>query len=103
MIGIALEIPRAPPATSPTVIDVTVEELCTMLVARIPIKRPTKGFEVVSRSCSAKSFPKYLKDAPIKDMLTKKMYIKNSRMANLIVAGVFLIIAISFRFFVLEK
>jgi hypothetical protein len=30
--------------------EVTVDELCTRLVARTPAKSPTKGFDVVVRS-----------------------------------------------------
>src|SRR5690606_23356954 len=46
MIGIALsnEIDRA--ATSATAMDVVVELLCTIAVARTPMRRPVKGFEV---------------------------------------------------------
>jgi Tfp pilus assembly protein PilW len=55
-----------------TVIDVTVDELCTMDVARIPMKSPTKGFEVIKRSCSATPCPMSLNDSPMSSMLVKK-------------------------------
>ncbi len=41
------------------------------VLAMMPIKRPTKGFDVVVRSCSAKSFTKNVIDELIKPMLTK--------------------------------
>tara|TARA_B100000315_G_C14587041_1_gene593576 strand:+ start:963 stop:1157 length:195 start_codon:yes stop_codon:yes gene_type:complete len=62
----------APEATIPTTIEVVVDELWTRLVARIPIKRPIKGLEVVLIRPSAKSLPKPLKAEPIKPILTKK-------------------------------
>ncbi len=37
----------------------------------MPIKRPTKGLDVVVRRCSAKSFTKNVIDELIKAMLTK--------------------------------
>ncbi len=41
------------------------------VLAMMPIKRPTKGLDVVVRSYSAKSFPKNVIDELIKAMLTK--------------------------------
>jgi len=43
-----------------------------MLVARIPMNRPTKGLEVVLIRFSANSLPKPLKAIPIRPMLTKR-------------------------------
>ena len=72
IIGIALETLRPPEPTMPTTIEVVVEELWTMLVASMPIRSPTKGLEVVLTRFSAKSFPKPLKAAPIRPMLSRK-------------------------------
>jgi hypothetical protein len=72
IIGTALLTVRVPEPTIPTTMEVVVEELCTRLVAKIPMKRPTNGFDVVLISCSAKPAPKPLNAAPIRPMLTKK-------------------------------
>jgi hypothetical protein len=64
MIGIAPSMVNAPAATSPTVIEVVVEELWTSVVARIPMKSPTNGLEVRSISVSAKPLPKNLNEEP---------------------------------------
>jgi hypothetical protein len=55
-----------------TVMDVTVEELCTSDVARIPMNKPTNGFDVMRSSCSATPCPINLNDSPISSMLVKK-------------------------------
>jgi hypothetical protein len=47
IMGIAPDTVRVPPATIPTTMDVTVDELCTRLVTNIPIKRPANGEAVV--------------------------------------------------------
>ena len=62
---------RAPLATSATVMDVVVDELCTRLVARIPMRSPMIGLEVVDSSCSANPLPKNLNAPLIRVMLTK--------------------------------
>ena len=46
-IGTALSKFKAPPATSPTTMDVVVEELWIRLVATIPMSNPAKGLEVI--------------------------------------------------------
>jgi hypothetical protein len=70
-IGIALATVNPPDPTMPTTIEVVVEELWTTLVARIPIRSPTKGFEVVFSRLSAKFFPKPLKAVPIRPILSR--------------------------------
>ena len=82
-IGIAPLTSSAPPATRPTAIEVVVDELWTRLVARMPMKRPTKGLEVVVRSCSANPRPKNLKESPISVMLTKNPYMSTRNRTNL--------------------
>jgi len=57
IIGIAYATGRTPPPTSPTMREVVVDELCTRLVARIPVNNPRKGFEYELISCSAKPLP----------------------------------------------
>ena len=47
MMGTAFWMVKIPEATNPTTVQVVVDELCTRLVARMPMKRPTSGFEVV--------------------------------------------------------
>ena len=39
-------MPRVPPATMPTTIDVVSEELCTREVVKIPMNSPHRGFDV---------------------------------------------------------
>jgi hypothetical protein len=56
-MGIAFQIVRTPQATRPTKIEVVVEELCTRLVARIPINNPINELEVVFSNASAKPLP----------------------------------------------
>ena len=46
MIGIAACTLKTPPATKTTVREVVVEELCRILVAKIPTKSPIKGSKV---------------------------------------------------------
>ena len=72
MIGIAPSMVSAPAATSPTVIEVVVDELCTRLVARMPTRSPTNGFAVRAISSSANPFPKSLNDRPIRSRPRKK-------------------------------
>jgi hypothetical protein len=62
MIGIAFDIVSVFAPTMMTTIEVVAELDCTMLVARIPTKSPTKGFPVVRRSHSAK--PKLSLNSP---------------------------------------
>jgi hypothetical protein len=67
-----------PEATIPTTIEVVVDELWMILVAKIPINNPTKGSEVVRIRSSAKVRPKPLKAAPIRPMLTRNRYRKRT-------------------------
>ena len=53
-------------------IDVVVEELCTMDVARMPMKSPTNGLDVSEIRLSAKPSPNSLKEALIRFMLKRK-------------------------------
>jgi hypothetical protein len=69
IIGMAVEISRAPPATIPTTIEVVDEEDCIMEVANIPIKRPATGFVVVEMSDLANSFPNIFREALINSRL----------------------------------
>jgi hypothetical protein len=71
-IGIALLMERTPDATKATTMDVVVPELCIMLVARIPMNKPTKGLEVVAIRRWAKPLPK-----PLKAWLIRLIEIKN--------------------------
>ena len=50
-IGIALSRLMVPAATIATVKEVVVELLCMIAVVRIPIKKPTNGFEVAKIIC----------------------------------------------------
>jgi len=72
IMGIAYSTGRAPPPTSPTTREVVVDELCTRLVARIPVNNPTKGLEYELISCSAKPLPNNWKDTPMSLMLARK-------------------------------
>ena len=71
-IGIALLMERTPDATKTTTMDVVVPELWIILVTRIPMNKPTKGFEVVAIRPSAKGAPK-----PLKAWLIRLMLIRN--------------------------
>jgi hypothetical protein len=73
IIGTASTGFSVPDATMATTVEVTVEELCTMLVARIPIKRPAIGLLVYSNSVSAKPLPKSLKAEPIRVTAVRNM------------------------------
>ena len=55
-IGIATPTGR-PPATRPTMIDVTVLDDCTRAVVRVPRSTPTKGFVAKAKSRSAPACP----------------------------------------------
>ena len=83
-MGIAHLIESAPPATKPTTIEVVVEELCIMLVAKRPINKPMIGFDVVCISLSLNASPKHLKLWLIREMLTKKIY-SNIKIRNILV------------------
>jgi hypothetical protein len=63
-MGTAFSRERIPAATKPTTVQVVVEELCTRLVARIPIKRPTKGLDVLLISRSANPPPNISNPVP---------------------------------------
>ena len=71
MIGIARATSRPPAATRPTVIDVIDDELCMKLVARVPMKRPTNGFDVAASSCSTTPSPRRSNARPMSARLTK--------------------------------
>ena len=53
-IGTAVLTSRPPAATSETMTDVHVEELCTTTVKRMPIIKPTIGLDIIGPS---KIFP----------------------------------------------
>ena len=72
MMGIAFVMESALAPTIPTTTQVVVEELCTRLVAKIPITSPIIGLDVVSMSCWAKSSPNNLKALLISVILNKK-------------------------------
>jgi hypothetical protein len=72
IIGMALGMVSAPPATRPTTMDVVDDEDWMIDVARIPIKSPTIGFVVVSIRLDANPFPNNFKDAPINSRLKRK-------------------------------
>ena len=55
-IGIAIEIGK-PPATRPTITDVTVLEDCTNAVTRIPNNKATNGLVAKANICSAPALP----------------------------------------------
>jgi hypothetical protein len=57
--------------------DVVVEELCIMLVAKTPMSNPTNGLDVVVISDSAKPSPNPLKAWLIRLMLNRNKYRKN--------------------------
>jgi hypothetical protein len=83
MMGMALATFRAPPATSPTTMDVVNDEDWTMEVERIPTNSPIKGFVVVVIRASARPWPSILSDAPISSILNRKRYKKHSRKRKL--------------------
>jgi hypothetical protein len=87
MMGIACTTSNPPAATRPTVREVTDDELCTMLVARMPTKRPTKGFDVNESSSVTIPPPSSFREAPKREMLKKNRYtrtgIENHRIARL--------------------
>jgi hypothetical protein len=51
-------------ATKATIMEVVTDELCMMLVARMPMRSPIKGFSVVVKKESRTSFPSILKPSP---------------------------------------
>ncbi len=51
-------------ATSPTIMEVVTDELCTRVVARIPTINPMKGLWVASKKLSRVSSPRSRKPAP---------------------------------------
>ena len=71
IIGIASPRGRVPAATSPTMIDVVVDELWIRLVVRKPMMSPARGSEAVPIRRSVKSFQNILKAELIRSMLTK--------------------------------
>lgn len=66
IIGTALAIGKASPgaATSPTMSAVDTEELCTMVVARMPTISPMNGFSVAAKKLSSNPPPSDLKPSP---------------------------------------
>jgi len=83
IMGIALVTFNAPPATSPTTIEVVEEEDWMIEVARIPMNRPTKGLVVVAIRVSANPFPNILREVPISSRLKRKRYKKQRRKMRL--------------------
>ena len=71
IIGMALLIERVPAATKATTIDVVVPELWIILVAKMPMNKPTKGLEVVVIRRWANPSPKPWKVWLIRLILTK--------------------------------
>ena len=81
-MGIAPLMEIMPEDTMPTRRDVTVDELCIRLVAKIPINKEINGLDVVFKRVSAKPFPKPLKAADIRPMLTKNKYTEKMTAIN---------------------
>ena len=67
----ALRTPMASAATIPIMMLVVVDELCTMVVARMPMNRPINGEEVASRIFCENSLPNNLKEYPIPPIPTR--------------------------------
>ena len=72
IMGMALATVRALLPTSPTTMEVVLEELWTTEVDRMPMKRPTMGFEVPAIKASAKPFPNSFIELPMRSMLRRK-------------------------------
>ena len=53
-------------------VTVVTDELCTMLVARIPMKRPTSGVSVTFKIDAATSPPSIFRDVLMSFMLKRK-------------------------------
>ena len=51
-------------ATNPTIIAVVTDELCTRVVVKMPIMRPTNGFSVAAKNESSTPSPSARKPAP---------------------------------------
>ncbi len=71
MMGTAFSIDSMPAATNPTTVEVVMDELWTMLVARIPMKRPTSGLDVVAIRRSEKPAPNISNPVPSNLTLTR--------------------------------
>jgi len=84
MMGIALGTFNAPPATSPTTIEVVDEDDWMMEVERIPMNKPTKGLVVVAIRVSAKPLPNILREVPISSRLKRNRYKKQIMKMKLI-------------------
>ena len=76
IMGMALGRLKTPPPIRATTKEVVKDEDWTRAVASIPIKRPTKGSEVVAMRLRAKSSPKSEAPFPMSLMLKRKKYIK---------------------------
>lgn len=74
MIGMALPIFSAPPATSPTTIVVVDDDDWMIDVASMPMNSPTKGFVVLLIKPSARPFPNILREVPINSRLSRNKY-----------------------------
>jgi hypothetical protein len=57
--------------------EVTNDELCTKLVASMPMKRPTKGFEVNDSNSIRTPPPSIFRETPRRVMLKKNRYMRN--------------------------
>jgi hypothetical protein len=78
-MGMAFATFNAPPATSPTTIDVVEEDDWTMEVARIPMNNPTKGFVVVAIRVSANPSPNNSREVLMSSRLKRNRYKKMKR------------------------
>ncbi|KKL03881.1 hypothetical protein LCGC14_2621710, partial [marine sediment metagenome] len=74
MIGMALPMFSAPPATSPTTIVVVDDDDWMIDVASMPMNSPTKGFVVLLIKPSARPFPNILREVPINSRLSRNKY-----------------------------
>jgi hypothetical protein len=74
MMGIARGTLKTPEPTQATAREVTIEELCTMLVASIPTKRPAKRLWAKAISDLANPPPASLSDRPNTLMETINRY-----------------------------
>jgi hypothetical protein len=78
IMGMAPLTVNAPPPTMVTTIEVVAEELWITPVVTIPMKRPTRGFDVLPMSDSANPAPNIFNAETIRLMLKRKRY-RNAR------------------------
>jgi hypothetical protein len=72
-MGIALTILILPVPTRATTIEVVTDELCTNEVARMPMKSPTRGLEVVLINWLTNPPPNNFKELPRRFMHKRKV------------------------------